>query len=129
MPADRSGCGAKHSQYNFIIDSFNHKKLTRNEHDEIIKYIARTYRGKDHSFTEYLEDSYWKHGQSLVFIIFGKYENFNVALHLAQSIRDKFYCDVTLTMTDDDDCNEYQFFKGAVASKPALKKSSYNKEA
>ncbi len=113
MQNDPMICGAKRSQYNFLIDSFNHKSLSQTEFPEIIKFIKKNDVDVFDGFAEYANESYWEHGDTLVIIICCKWKPMNMAIRMANKIRDKFFCDVTLTMTDDDGCNQYYFLKGS----------------
>ena len=61
---------------------------------------------------EVLDNCCFVFGESLVIIAHCRWKPINLAIYLASKIRNKFHCDVTLTMTDDDGCNQYEFFKG-----------------
>lgn len=114
---------AKRSQYNFIIDSFNCKNSTILDFDEVIKFIKRNcdtplFDGN----SDYLDEACHLIGDSLFIILLTKYKPLHMATRVAEDIRKKFCCDVTLAMTDDEGCNEYRFYKGrdAIKTKKAV---------
>ncbi len=109
---------AKRAQYNFIIDSFNTKNKSMLDFTEVIKFIKRNCDSQlFDSNADYIDEACHEIGQSLFIIAHTKYKPLHMAIRVAEDIRKKFYCDVTLTMTDDEGCDEYRFYKGHEASK------------
>jgi hypothetical protein len=110
---DKKTCEAKRSQYNFIIDSFNHKNNSILELSEVIKFIKRNDIELFENHSESVDQSCFEVPNSLIIILYCKWKPIDLAISLCKKVRDKFGCDTTLTMTDDDECNEYRFFKGS----------------
>jgi hypothetical protein len=112
-------CGhAKRSQYNFIVDSFNCKNKSILDFTEVIKFIKRNcdiqlFDGN----SDYIDEACHEIFQSLFIVAHTKYKPMQFATMMAEDIRKKFYSDITLTMTDDEGCNEYRFYKGIDAIK------------
>jgi len=107
-------CDAKHTRYNFLIDFFDCKNNRSIAFLDMIKYIKNN---SDDLFSGYdiegIDDCFIEISNALFLVVFCKWKPMNYAISVANKIRDKFYCDVTLTMTDDDGCNQYYFLKGS----------------
>ncbi len=105
-------CEAKKSQYNFIVDSFNHKNNSILDFVEVIKFIKKNHLELFDNMGEYVDEAAFETPQSLFIVTHCKWKSREMPKNMAQAIRNKFGCDVTFTMTDDDECDEYILFKG-----------------
>jgi len=114
---------AKRSQYNFIVDSFNCKNASIIDFKEVIKFIKRNcdialFDGN----ADYIDESCHDINGCLFIVALTNYKPIKYAFSLAEQVRKKFYCDVTLTMTDDEGCDEYRFYRASdLIKKKAIK--------
>jgi hypothetical protein len=110
-------CSAKLFQYVYVIDSFNRKNNSIIDFAVVNKFLKLNHIDMFDNNTECLDENSFLIGQGAIIVINTKWKHMNQAIQLAVSIRNKFGCDISVSMTDDDGCNEYQFFRGVDCEK------------
>ena len=104
-------CEAKRFEYHLIISLWNKKKPAELDPQKVLAFLKKSYLGQGHSFEDVCVGSP-QLGNNLIVGIYGKYLKFDAIEGLATKVSDKFFCDITMTMTDDDGCAKGLFIEG-----------------
>ena len=115
MKIQNDDCYGKRFEYHLIISLWDSKKLKFIESGLILKYILKNnLKSLYQDDNEVFDHSHAVLGNNIILACSGKWLKYEAVEQMAITISNKFHCDISMLMTDDDGCARGSFLEGFI---------------